>query len=68
MYYLEAIDKNGKLRNLGKELCKFPLEPTFGKCLLASYRLGCESDMTKLVSILSSESLWLMVSKNDENG
>lgn len=51
--------------SMGRELCKFPLEPTFAKSLLAAYRLRCESDATKLISILSSENLWLMVNRED---
>ena len=54
---------------MGSELAKLPLEPTFGKALLASKLVsrGCQDDMTALLSILSTESIWLGISKQDEN-
>jgi HrpA-like RNA helicase len=33
---LEAIDKNGFIKQLGLELAKFPVEPKFAKALLAA--------------------------------
>ena len=39
LYYLNAISKKGELENLGRELSKFPLEPTYAKALLSSYFL-----------------------------
>ena len=42
------------------------MEPGFAKCLLAAKKLGKEEDMVKLVSMLSSENVWMNVSKNDE--
>ena len=67
LYYLEAIDKHGVLTSLGKELSKFPLEPTYGKALLASERIYSSDDMLKLVSLLSSENIWVGVSRYDED-
>lgn len=43
LFYLKAIKETGELEYLGIELSKFPLEPTFGKSLLASYYLHCEN-------------------------
>lgn len=53
--------------NLGRELGQFPLEPTFAKALLASEYYGSRDDMIKLVSILSSENIWVMVSRQNED-
>ena len=36
LFLLDAIEERGRLRTLGAELAKLPLEPTFGKALLAS--------------------------------
>ena len=52
------------MKLLGIELSKFPLEPTYGKALLSSYYLGCDDLMMILVSVLSSENLWVNVSRN----
>ena len=46
----------------------FPLEPCFGVSLLASHFLGCEHELSALVSILSSENVWLAHSRRDNVG
>jgi len=52
---------------LGHELAKFPVEPTFAKSLLASRYVSkrCTEDFTKLLAVLSAESIWMGVSKMD---
>ena len=69
LFLLDAIDERGDLLTLGDELAKLPLEPTFGKALLASKMVSrrCAEDMTNLLSMLSTESIWLGISKSDEN-
>lgn len=66
LYYLACISSHGDLLPLGNTLSAFPLEPTYSKCLLASYYLGNESDMLKLVSVLSSENMWLNIRRGDD--
>ena len=46
-----------------------PLEPTFGRALLASKIVSssCSRDMTALLSMLSTENIWLGISRADEN-
>ena len=88
--YLEAVDQRGSLTHLGREIAKFPLEPSFTKALLYAdlhgsilakeqanqdgRRRGREarnmvlSDLLKLVSVLSTENIWMSVAKNDERG
>jgi HrpA-like RNA helicase len=69
LFFLEALDSKGNLTDLGHEISKFPLEPTFSKALLFSfYRKSVHSDMLKLLSVLSSENIWLNSSRNDEKG
>ena len=65
---LDAIDKEGKITSLGQELARFPIEPTFAKSLLSARFLSKESayDCSKLLSILSTESVWMGISKNDD--
>jgi len=65
LYFLRALNKDGEITNLGLEMCKFPLEPTYAKCLIASKFLSCLDEVALLVSLLSSESIWLNVSKSD---
>eukprot|EP01022_Parablepharisma_sp_SALTPOND_P028529 TRINITY_DN71103_c5_g1_i1.p3 TRINITY_DN71103_c5_g1~~TRINITY_DN71103_c5_g1_i1.p3 ORF type:complete len:627 (+),score=67.27 TRINITY_DN71103_c5_g1_i1:11580-13460(+) len=66
LYFIRAIDKQGKLTTLGKELCKLPLEPSYAKSLIASLFFQCEEETLKMVSILSAESIWQNVSVNDQ--
>jgi len=65
LFLLDAIDTNGRLRTLGSELAKLPLEPTFSKALLASKMVSrrCADDMTVLLSMLSTEQIWLGISR-----
>ena len=64
---MRAIGKHGELLKLGMELAKFPLEPTYALSLLASYYLNCDRELTILVSILSSENVWLTFSRKHED-
>ena len=70
LYYLESIDKHGRLTSLGEELSKFPLEPTYTKSLLSYHQLLPQrtqyQDMLILVSVLSAENIWVGVSRHDE--
>ena len=65
LFLLDALDKDGRLRKLGEELSKFPVEPTYAKALLAACFVSkqCEEDFIKLLSILSTESIWMGVSR-----
>jgi HrpA-like RNA helicase len=65
---LEAIDKDGRIRTLGHELAKFPVEPSFAKGLLASCYVSrrCTEDFAKLLAVLSTENVWMAPTKLDE--
>ena len=67
LFLIDAIDKNGRLKSLGYELAKFPLEPSYAKCLLAASFISrsASSDCSKIFSLLSTENIWMGVSKND---
>ena len=66
LFLLRAIDKDAKLTELGKEMNRFPLEPSYAKILLASKLYKCQDEMVTLVSILSTENIWVPISANDE--
>ena len=75
LFLIEAVDKKGRLTDLGHEISKFPLDPIFTKALLYSMILARHErdetileDALKLVSILSSENVWVNVSKNNSRG
>lgn len=58
---LGAIDDiNSKvLTNLGRKMAKFPLDPRFSKILLSAEKFGCLEEALSVVSLLSSESIFL---------
>ena len=80
LYLLGAINNKGRLTALGVEFSKFPIEPDFALALLYAYMLGQKlakskhqrniiaDDMLKLVSVLSSENIWMNVSRHDIKG
>lgn len=51
--YLGALDDEGELTDLGRQMCEFPLEPELCAMLLASVNLGCSHEILSIVSLLS---------------
>lgn len=72
---LDAIDEDGNITEFGKEMSKFPLEPSYSKSLITSVIMRCEDEMLtvntfsllilKTVSLLSTENIWAKVSKTN---
>ena len=50
---LAAIDAQGELTPLGRQLARLPLDPRIGRMLLASAELGCLTEMLVIASALS---------------
>lgn len=53
LYALGAIDDEGLLTRLGRNMTSFPMEPSLAKVLLAAVELGCSDDMLSIVAMLS---------------
>lgn len=66
LYFLQAIDENGKITDLGFEMSKFPLDSNYTRALIASKFYNINDEMTILVSLISSENIWSNVNKYDE--
>jgi HrpA-like RNA helicase len=66
LFLLKAVDGDAKLTDLGREMNKFPLEPAYSKILLASKFYNCSEDIVILVSLLSTENIWIPISSGDE--
>ena len=45
LYLLGALEENGEITSLGKELSKFPLDPSYARCLVASKASDCVDQM-----------------------
>ena len=66
LFLLSALNPcDGSLLPLGTELARFPLEPSFGISLIAAHYLGCAHEAGALVSVMSSEQVWLAHSRRD---
>lgn len=53
LWSIGAIDNFGGLTGLGREMSKFPLQPSLSKILLNSIKFGCSSEILIIVSMLS---------------
>ncbi|GAA5870668.1 hypothetical protein JCM8547_005025 [Rhodosporidiobolus lusitaniae] len=49
---LEALDKNGKITSLGRQMAQLPLDPIYARVLLASFAEGCPNEIVDLVALL----------------
>jgi HrpA-like RNA helicase len=56
LWLLEALDDNGSLTPLGRQMAAFPLEPGYARAILAAKDLGCTSEVIDIISILSASS------------
>lgn len=39
-------------------MARYPLEPSYSKCLISSKLFGCDEDMAIVVALLSTENVW----------
>lgn len=51
--HLGALDKNGKITDVGSSMLEFPLHPQLSKALITSVDLKCSNEILSIVSILS---------------
>ena len=65
LFLIGALDPDGGLTDLGQRMSQLPLEPQYGRVLLAAAESGCVSEALTLVSMLSSEGVWFRPSKHN---
>ena len=65
LFLIGALDEDGVLTDLGRRMSQLPLEPQYGRVLLAAAESGCVSEALTLVSMLSSEGVWYRPSKHN---
>jgi ATP-dependent RNA helicase DHX8/PRP22 len=53
---LQALDSQGRLTHVGRQISRFPLEPKLSKILIMSVELNCSEDVLAIVSMLSVQS------------
>ena len=54
LYWLDALDENGKLTDTGRHMSFFPLDPCLAKMLLLSIELCCSEEMLTIASMVCS--------------
>lgn len=58
LYTLDALDDEGFLTPLGRQMAEFPMEPALSKTVLASVDLGCSSEVLSVVAMLSVQTVF----------
>jgi pre-mRNA-splicing factor ATP-dependent RNA helicase DHX15/PRP43 len=51
--YLEALDDEGEITELGKMMAEFPLDPQLAKMVIASCDYNCSNEILSITSMLS---------------
>ena len=55
LYALGAIDEDGAVTDLGREMSPLPVEPQLARAMLAARRFGCVDEMATVAAMLSVE-------------
>ncbi|KAI9693507.1 MAG: DEAH-box ATP-dependent RNA helicase prp22 [Bogoriella megaspora] len=54
LYALSALDDDGLLTRLGRQMADFPMDPTLAKAMIASADLRCSDEMLTIVAMISA--------------
>ena len=55
---LDALDIDGGITPLGRQMVSLPLEPSLARALIAATQLGCLPQATTVAAMLSAESIF----------
>jgi len=58
LYGLAALDDEGLLTRLGRQMAEFPLEPPLSKMLITSVDLDCAEELLSVVAMLSVDEIF----------
>lgn len=66
LWSIGALNNYGELTNLGKEMCKYPIDPNLSKLLIISNQenFQCCEEILKIISMLSVPSVFIISKKN----
>lgn len=59
LFYFQAIDENGHVTELGRQLVQFPLLPSLARAVLRSKQLACQEVVLPIIAMLSVESVFI---------
>ncbi|PWV01787.1 putative pre-mRNA splicing factor ATP-dependent RNA helicase [Trypanosoma cruzi] len=65
--YLGAINDDGDMTEIGRQMAEFPLEPEMAAMLLHSPEYGCSDDIARICAMLSVQSPFV-IPTNDQRG
>jgi pre-mRNA-splicing factor ATP-dependent RNA helicase DHX15/PRP43 len=57
--YLGALDDEGEMTEVGRQMAEFPLEPQLAKMLISSAALGCSNEVLSIVALLSVQQVFM---------
>ncbi|KAJ3289164.1 hypothetical protein HK104_007684 [Borealophlyctis nickersoniae] len=57
--YLEALDDDGNLTQVGQMMADFPLDPQFCKALLSSPKYRCSNEVLSIIAMLSAPNCFI---------
>ena len=66
LYYFQAINQEGQVTPLGKQLVEFPLQPSLARALIRSKQLNCEQALLPIVAMLSVENVYVRPSTKED--
>ncbi|CAK9441515.1 uncharacterized protein LODBEIA_P53830 [Lodderomyces beijingensis] len=58
LYMLDALDDEGNLTKLGREMADYPMEPALAKVLIKSMEFGCTEEILSIVAMLSVQTIF----------
>lgn len=56
LFALQALNHQGELTKLGRQMAEFPTDPMLAKAILAADKLGCVEEVLSIVSMLGEAS------------
>jgi len=68
LYVLDAIDEDGKITNIGREMAPLPLEPNLARAMLEAKKLGCVEECATIAAMLSVDKLEVLDHNNKRGG
>eukprot|EP00978_Attheya_sp_CCMP212_P004713 scaffold10348_cov54-Attheya_sp.AAC.6 len=57
--YIGALDDEGELTEMGKQMSNLPLDPQLAKIIIASPEYGCSEEMLSIVACMSGPQLFM---------
>ena len=58
--YLNALNDNGDLTELGSMMAEFPLDPQLAKMVIASTDFNCSNEALSIVAMLSGKCMFFI--------